>query len=342
MLIDAALKLVRPLVLRTLRAPLPSGPLPRSDRGSALDPHIARMLWLSQWLVREPTDAIAPEAMRAETLRNSLLVAPSPPSGVSAEDTTVAGRRARLYAPSALPAPSPLLVFFHGGGFVVGDLESHDSVCRCLARAARCRVLAVDYRLAPEHPFPTGVEDALAAFREVAASPHRFGADPGHIAVGGDSAGGNLSAVVSWRCRDAGGPMPSAQVLIYPGLDLTCSMPSHTRFSEGFYLTSALIGWFLDRYLTAPSQALDPSASPHFLGDLRGLPPAVVVSAGFDPLRDEAESYAERLVAAGVPVRRWCEERLIHGFANMAGASPRARSALERAGRELQALAWAS
>ncbi len=241
--------------------------------------------------------------------------------------------RARHYLPpqSGTSATPPLLVFFHGGGFVIGDLDTHDEPCRMLCRHAAVQVLSVDYRLAPEHPFPAGVRDALAAFRWAVAHAPELGADADRVAVGGDSAGGNLSAVTAQLAARDGGPTPVLQLLMYPAVDLTdARTPSGQLFAEGFYLTENDRQWFTRHYLSGgDGDATDPRASPKLADDLGGLAPAIVTTAGFDPLRDEGEAYAAALREAGgrVVVDRMPE--LIHGFINMT-TIPAARDAVLR------------
>jgi acetyl esterase/lipase len=242
---------------------------------------------------------------------------------------------ARFYLPAALPAgiPAPLLVYFHGGGWVIGDLDTHDGVCRFLAAAAGTAVLAIDYRLAPEHPFPAAVEDAWAGFAWAVAAAAELGIDPARIAVGGDSAGGNLAAVVSLLARAGGGAMPAMQLLIYPPTDSAGDLPSRRLFCEGFLLTKGDMDAFESFYLPPGSDASDPRVSILLAPDLTGLPPAYVATAGFDPLRDESEAYALRMREAGVPVALRRHPGLIHSFANQTAISRTARGAmLEAAG----------
>jgi acetyl esterase len=243
--------------------------------------------------------------------------------------------RARFYAPAGLsPAiPPSLLVYFHGGGFVVGDLDTHDGVCRLLAATAGVTVLSIDYRLAPEHPFPAAVEDAWAGFSWAAANAATLGADPARIAVAGDSAGGNLAAVVSLLARAGGGATPAMQLLIYPPTDSAGDLPSRRLFAEGFLLNKSDMDLFESHYLPPGSDAADPRVSVLLAPDLRGLPPAYVTTAGFDPLRDEGEAYALRLREAGVPVALRRHPGLAHSFANQTAVSRSARGAmLEAAG----------
>ncbi len=242
---------------------------------------------------------------------------------------------ARLYVPAGLPGgePAPLLVYYHGGGWVVGDLDTHDGVCRFLAAAAGVAVLSVDYRLAPEHPFPAAVEDSLAAFAWAAENAASLGADPARIAVGGDSAGGNLSASVSLLARAAGGPTPAMQLLIYPVTDALGGQRSRELFAEGFLLTRGDMDYFEAHYLPPGADPADPRVSVLQAPDLSGLPPAYVATAGFDPLRDEGEAYALRLREAGVPVALRRHPGLIHSFANETAVSRSSRGAmLETAG----------
>jgi acetyl esterase len=230
--------------------------------------------------------------------------------------------RARHYAPNETGGPHPLLVYYHGGGFVFGDLDTHDGLCRLLCRHAGAHVLAVDYRLAPEDPFPAAVEDARAALHWTVENAETLGADPGRIGVGGDSAGGNLAAVVSQLAARDGGPAPSLQLLIYPVTDFTSRRRSRELFGEGFFLTSSSMDWFEGHYLGLASEhAGDPRASPLLADDLSGLAPALIVTASFDPLRDEGEAYAQALRAAGTPVALRRFPGFIHGFVNMGGIS---------------------
>jgi acetyl esterase len=236
---------------------------------------------------------------------------------------------ARLYEPPGAGLEDrPLVVYFHGGGWVLGDLETHDSVCRFLALNAAVAVLSVEYRLAPEHPFPAAVEDAFAAFGWAATEHARLGADPSRIAVAGDSAGGNLAAAVARLARDGEGPSPAMQVLLYPVTDAVGGQESRDTFAEGFLLTKAEMDWFEGHYLPPDADREDPRVSLGQAGDLSGLPPAYVATAGFDPLRDEGEAYAIAMREAGVAVALRRHPGLIHGFANMTAISRDAHSAM--------------
>jgi acetyl esterase/lipase len=280
---------------------------------------------------------------RANLARSVRLVAGRDPAVAEVRELTVAGAagplRARLYVPAEAAAEQPgaLLVYYHGGGWVLGDLDTHDQPCRLLARSSGARVLSVDYRLAPEHRFPAPVEDAFAAFGDAVARAGELGADPARVGVGGDSAGGHLAAVVALLCARAGeGPAPAVQLLIYPATDLAEVHDSRLRFAEGFLLTKENMDWYEDQFL-GPADRHDPRVSPLLAGDLSGLAPAFVVTAGFDPLRDEGEAYAAALADAGVPVIRRRHDGFIHGFTHMLLGPPGARDAVAEMGGVLRA-----
>ena len=227
--------------------------------------------------------------------------------------------RARVYTPRGVRSGSaPALVFFHGGGWVLGSVDTHDGVCRALARGSGTIVVSIDYRLAPEHPFPAARDDAVAATRWVLANARSLGVDPARVAIGGDSAGGNLAAAAAQGLRGES-LRPAFQLLVYPATDLTRSQPSHEFFREGYFLTRASIDWYLECFAPDPATHEDPRGSPLFATDLAGLPPAFVVTAGFDPLRDEGRAYADKMRAAGVRVEYECFEGAVHGVLSMAG-----------------------
>lgn len=248
----------------------------------------------------------------------------------------------RVYTPVAAPGGLlPVLVFFHGGGFVIGSLKSHDAPCRQLANSAKCLVVSVDYRLAPEAPFPAAVDDALAATRWVLDHGAEIGADATRVAVGGDSAGGNLAAVVAQQLRDAGAPMPVFQLLIYPAVDLTDAtdrgFASRTANANGYFLDNDMMRWFLGHYVATSADRNDPRLSPLRHPRLAGLPPAYVVVAGYDPLHDEGVAYAEALRSAGVATTLADYPGQIHGFVSFSGVVAEGRRALEAAGAALKA-----
>ena len=244
----------------------------------------------------------------------------------------------RIYTPvEAAPGPLAGMVYFHGGGFVIGNLDTQDGMCRLLANASGCRLVSVDYRLAPEHKFPAGVEDGLAATRWVAAEASRLGIDPHRIAVAGDSAGGNLAAVVCQMARQAGGPEIALQVLFCPATDGSHDTASARAFAEGYLLEAEGMRWFATQYCPPDMDVNDPRVSPLHAADLGGLPPAHIHTAAFDPLRDEGKAYADRLRRSGVAVRYTCHAGMIHHFYALGGAIPYARLALEQAGAAIKA-----
>jgi acetyl esterase len=270
------------------------------------------------------------------------VLAPDPMPVAETRDLAIAGPGgpipARLYR-AAATGTLPVLVFFHGGGWVVGDIESHDTVCRHLASRASCAVLSVDYRLAPEHKFPAAVEDCFAATAWVAGNAAALGVDAARLAVGGDSAGGNLAAVVSLLARDRDAPRIIQQLLIYPATDAAMRHDSIGRFAEGYVLTRATMRWFYDQYLRAPEDAADWQASPLAAPDLKGLPPAYVLTAGYDPLCDEGDAYAARLAAAGVAVTHRTFPGQVHGFAMNGKIIRAAETALDEIAAALRS-AW--
>jgi acetyl esterase len=236
----------------------------------------------------------------------------------------------RVYTPEGR-GPHPALVYFHGGGFVIGGLETHDGTCRDLAAGAGCVVVSVDYRLAPEHPFPAAPEDCHAVTRWVAEHAGEIDVDASRIAVGGDSAGGNLAAVVSLLCRDRGGPALVHQLLVYPVTDHAFDTESYESNAEGYMLSRDLMRGFWGHYLTRPEQGEDALASPLRAKDLTGVAPATLITAEFDPLRDEGEAYAQRLIAAGVPTRLTRYDGVFHGFFAMGSVIDKGRAAVAQA-----------
>ncbi|MBJ3778632.1 alpha/beta hydrolase [Acuticoccus mangrovi] len=306
-----------------------------------LDPILAEILAAPGDPNATPVEAQTPEEARAE-FKSDMAAVDGPAVPIAAvEDIAVpcgaVERPARLFTPDGAADPAPLLIYFHGGGNIRGDLDTHDSTCRVLANASGCKVLAVDYRLAPEHPFPAAVEDAMGAFHHAAsaAGAAGLGIDPARIAVGGDSAGGNLAAVVCHLTRDAGGPMPRFQLLIYPVVDHVSDTPSKRLYSKGYMLNS--MPFYTASYLPDPATRTDPTASPLRASSFAGLPPAYVLAAGFDPLLDDDKAYAEALAAAGVPVTYSCYDGMIHGFISLRGLVPHADKALTECGAAMRA-----
>ncbi len=243
---------------------------------------------------------------------------------------------ARLYRPR--PRPGPLLVYFHGGGWVVGSVSGSDAFCRALANASGCAILSVEYRLAPEHPYPAAVDDAYAAAVYASSHAATLGADAARIAVGGSSAGGALAAVVALIARERGTPALAAQLLHVPVTDHDFTTPSYRANANGRGLTLAAMRWFWDHYLPDAARRDEPHASPLRAPDLRGLPPAIVVTAECDPLHDEGLAYAERLRAAGVAVRHLDHAGMAHAFMSWSSEIPQARRALADTGSELRRL----
>ena len=269
---------------------------------------------------------------RRNMVRDTTRFLAAAPEVHAVRDFRIATPDAELPARHYTPAPSaeqrPLLVFLHGGGFALGNLDSHDDLCRRLCSAGRLHVLSVEYRKAPEAPFPAATVDALAALRYAQAHARALGADESRIAVGGDSAGANLATFVARRTRHDRPPF--AQVLIYPATDFSTQWPSREQFGRGLFLTAADITWFDEQYAAGAQAKADPDLSPLCDPDLRGLCPAVVMTAELDPLRDEGEAYAAALASAGNRVVSWREVGLTHGFVHLAVLASAAEQAVDR------------
>jgi acetyl esterase len=247
----------------------------------------------------------------------------------------------RIYTPIDTPTgPLPLLVLFHGGGFIAGSVQSHDATARELCTKAHAIVVSVDYRLAPEHKFPAAAEDCHAALLWVAANAGELGGDATRLAITGDSAGGNLAAAVALMNRDRGGPALALQALVYPVIDPACATASAVANREGFMLTTASMRWMWGLYVESPADFANPYAAPNAAASLAGLPPALVITAEFDPLRDEGEAYGRALAAAGVPVTISRYDGMIHGFASFFDITPWASEAAGEIARALRS-AWA-
>ncbi len=289
----------------------------------ALDPQAAHVIELIVKSGRPPYHQLAPKDARQlfrETRPAS--TPPAPQIGAVREleaDGPHGAIPLRLYRPAGVADSRrlPVLVFFHGGGWVIGDLETHDVLCRQVTAEAGVSVIAVDYRLAPEHKFPAAVDDAWAATRWIAAHAAELSVNPERLAVGGDSAGGNLAAVVALLARDAGGPRIALQILLYPVTDLVSESQSYADLADGYMLTRDSMRWFRAQYLAREEDAADWRVSPLRAPSLAGLPPALVVTAGYDPLRDEGEAYAKKLRNAGVSVDAVSFGSMIHGFVPM-------------------------
>lgn len=243
---------------------------------------------------------------------------------------------ARLYRPRLPNRLTPVLVYFHMGGCVIGDLETCHFFCSLLSQRTGSMVVSVDYRLAPEHKFPAALDDALTAYRWVRENARGLGGNPARIGVGGDSAGGMLAAVIAQEMRRAAERAPVIQLLIYPGVDWASETPSMTSYAQSYPLSAEMMLWFKGHYLENPEQALDPRVSPLRAADFKGLPPALIYTAGHDPLVDQGRDYAEALKTAGVPVLYRCFDSLPHGFTAMSGAIPVARRALDDIAQDLR------
>jgi acetyl esterase len=267
-----------------------------------------------------PTHTLTPADARRFYRDRRQITQPDPPALEDVRNLAARGPAmpipVRLYRPVAAGV-LPVLVYYHGGGWTIGDLDTHDVLCRQLALDGRCAVVAVDYRMGPEHRFPAAVDDCIAAVRWVREEAATLGIDPARIAVGGDSAGGNLAAVVAIAVRDAGDPPLAFQLLIYPATDMRRVAPSHTTNAQGYLLTADSIRYYHDHYIDDPKHDLDWRASPLLAADLSRLPPAFVLVAGYDPLRDEGIQYAQRLTESGVRTSLVSYERQIHGFVPM-------------------------
>jgi len=285
-----------------------------------------------------PTHTLTPDEARRAFLERRSFTQPAPPDVASVRDETSGPVAMRVYRPlgAAAGATLPALVYFHGGGWVIGDLDTHDTLCRELANGAGVCVVAVDYRRAPDHRFPAAVDDCYAATRWIVAQAAALRIDPTRLAIGGDSAGGNLAAVVAIAARDAGDLPLAYQLLIYPATDQRAASPSHTANGQGYLLTSDSVAYFRAHYLEREEDWPDWRASPLLHEDLSRLPPALVLTAGFDPLRDEGAAYADRLSAAGNRVAYVCFERQIHGFILMGKVLDEANAAVALCASELK------
>ncbi|MBV9545892.1 MAG: alpha/beta hydrolase [Chloroflexi bacterium] len=285
------------------------------------------------------TETLTPEEARAGHRERAKLTSGVPQDVAQVRDARIAGPAGeipiRIYVPEG-SAPFPCLVFFHGGGWVTGDLDTHDVLTRALANGAGAVVVAVDYRLAPEHKFPAAIDDAVAATRWVADQATELGIDPSRIAVGGDSAGGNLAAAAALALRHEGGPQLVYQLLIYPVIDYNFDTPSYLENAEGYRLTRAGMQYYWAHYLSEAAHADDHRASPLRAETHTELPPALVITAEYDPLRDEGRAYADRLRDAGVPVIYREYPGMIHGFVTQAGVLDAGRRALDEINENLR------
>ncbi len=299
-----------------------------------LDPEVDILLDLIKASGRPALDSLPPPEAREAYKAGRTVLQPEPAEVASVRDLTIPGTAgpipARLYRGIGTGAGTrlPCLVYYHGGGWVIGDIESHDVVCRRLANDAHCAVLSVDYRLAPEHKFPAAFDDAVAAMRFAIEHPEELGIDPAKVAVGGDSAGGNLAATAAIAARDAGLALTN-QVLIYPATDMAMTLDSYRRVTEGFPLVARTMGWFVNHYLNEEAEKHDWRASPLRAASLKGTAPAIVVVAAHDPLADDGLAYAKRLEQEGVRVVSSYFSGQIHGFVSMGKMLRAADTALQ-------------
>ena len=310
-----------------------------------LDPDAAFVFKAFQEAGRPAYETLSPEEAREYYRQARFVSNPEPPElksvaphAIPAPHGSIPGR---IYTPNKLrqtDSLAPCLVFFHGGGWVIGDLDTHDVVCRKLADEGQLIVISIDYRRAPEHKFPAAVDDAIAATAWIATHAKELGIDAARLLVGGDSAGGNLATVVAIAARDGNGPAISGQVLIYPATDFTMAHPSHSEPETSILLTHSVIRWFRDHYLNGTADVRDWRASPALAKTLVGLPPAYVLTAGADPLRDEGDDYARRLEQAGVAVTHRTFPGQFHGFFTMGKLLQQANVAASEIGAWLSAL----
>jgi acetyl esterase len=309
----------------------------------ALHPQTQAVLDALAAMKLTPPDQLPVEQARAQFMRSRarFLAAPQPVGAI--EDLAIPGPAGpiplRIYRPRGSAAGSllPALVFMHGGGWVFGNLDSHDPMCRELCNLSGCALVSVDYRLAPEHRFPAAFDDTLAAIRHLAREGASLGVDGSRLAAGGDSAGGNLAAAAAIAFRDQGGPRLALQLLIYPVTDLGMDTPSYSAFADGYMLTRDRMRYFRDAYLSAPHHVDDWRVSPLRAADHSRLPPALIITASHDPLVDEGRRYADRLTAAGVAATYRCYDGMVHGFMTMAGAIDDGRLAVAQAAAAVQA-----
>ena len=309
------------------------------QRNSGLDPQVKLLISKMEKLNAPHLNLLSPEQAR-ENMNASAALAGPPETVAHINNISIPGPAGgipvRIYKPEA-GGPFPVLIYYHGGGWVTCSLDTHDNICRSLSNRARCVVASVDYRLAPEYKFPAAVDDAYCAAKWIYDNADSIGCDRARVAVGGDSAGGNLAAVVSILSRDKGSPNLIFQLLLYPVIDISnLNTDSYQNFAEGCWLTKSDMEWFRDHYIEKEDDCKNIYASPLLAQDLSALPSAFIITAGFDVLRDEGEAYAKRLQQAGVSVNLSCYNGMIHGFLSMDGVIDKAKKALDEAASALR------
>lgn len=307
-----------------------AGGAPVTIRDRTLEPQLQMVAWNGR--KAPPMSSMPAETVQAATKEMLAAVAAPVEPGVGVGEVQIPGPDgntipARIYRPEAQDPKAPLMVYYHMGGGVIGDLDTCHAWCSILADRVKCPVLSVDYRLAPQHKFPAGIDDCIAAYEWGMRNAARYGAPEGMAAVGGNSMGGNFSAIISQEMQRQDKPLPVMQLLIYPAIDLAEEFPSRKEFSETFSLSADTMDWFMEQYLPEGFDMADRMLSPGQTGTLDGLPPAVVITAGHDPLSDEGDDYAKRLKAAGVPVTHKRYDSLAHAFTAFTAISPGSRKA---------------
>jgi len=312
----------------------------------SLDPDAQAVLDLIKAAGRPPFEQLTPDEARQAYMNSRRLLQPEPEEVAESRDTTVSGPHGpipvRLYRPAGTAAADilPAMVYYHGGGWLLGGLDSHDVVCRRFANAARCRVVSVDYRMAPEVKFPAAVDDCAAVTDWAIQQAASLGIDPAKVAVGGDSAGGNLAAVMALMARDGTLPPLAYQLLIYPATDMAMTSVSAQTVRDGVPLTSSTMKWFIDHYMRSRSDELDWRASPLRAASVAGTAPALVLTVGHDPLRDEGIAYAQRLEREGVRVIHIHYSDQVHGFMSMGKMIRAADQAIDQMARALHKALW--
>ena len=305
----------------------------------SLDPQAEALLKNMEESGAPPFNKVSPAEARLMYDQGSELVRGDPPEPHSIENIDIPGKDGKIAAWVYRPSESknlPTVVFFHGGGFVIGSLKSHDTVCRSLCIEAQCLVISIDYRLAPENKYPAALDDAWTATTWIANNIESLGGDANHLAVAGDSAGGCLAASVSLLAKESGSPDICKQILVYPCTDMSARFDSHREFGDGYRLTSELLEWFYNHYFSEKDDIMHWKATPLNAQDFTQLPPTFIISAGFDPLQDEAKAYAEKLKNAGVQVKFSHYEGMMHGFITMPGVIDKAKQALSECAEELK------